>query len=224
MAAASAGLPTGIVALMLTCMVIGSGVPLRARGIHMQRKTFRDMQCPIARSLERVGEWWSILILREAGYGTTRFDDFQRRLDIAPNMLTRRLNALVEEGLLVRRQYCDRPPRFEYLLTDAGRDFRPVLWTLLAWGNRHFAPEGISAQLIDRETGQVVEPVVIDAVTGVRLDPKRHIPSAGPAAGEGMRKRLARAAAFVAGEPFCEGVAPGVSGADSDATAETAGR
>ncbi|MDM8355557.1 winged helix-turn-helix transcriptional regulator [Pandoraea communis] len=190
----------------------------------MQRKTFRDMQCPIARSLERVGEWWSILIVREASYGTTRFDDFQRRLDIAPNMLARRLNALVEEGLLVRRQYCDRPPRFEYLLTDAGRDFRPVLWTLLAWGNRHFAPEGISAQLIDRETGQVVEPVVIDAVTGVRLDPKRHIPSAGPVASEGMRKRLARAAAFVAGEPFCDGVAQGVSGADIDATAETAGR
>ena len=132
----------------------------------MQRKTFRDMQCPIARSLERVGEWWSILILREAGYGTTRFDDFQRRLEIAPNMLTRRLNALVEEGLLARRQYSDRPPRFEYVLTDAGRDFRPVLWALLAWGNRHFAPEGISAQLIDRQTGQVVEPVVVDAVTG----------------------------------------------------------
>lgn len=90
----------------------------------MQRKTFRDMQCPIARSLERVGEWWSILILREAVYGTTRFDDFQRRLEIAPNMLTRRLNALVEEGLLARRQYSDRPPRFEYVLTDAGRDFR----------------------------------------------------------------------------------------------------
>lgn len=190
----------------------------------MQRKTFRDMQCPIARSLERVGEWWSILILREAGYGTTRFDDFQRRLDIAPNMLTRRLNALVEEGLLARRQYCDRPPRFEYVLTDAGRDFRPVLWALLAWGNRHFAPEGISAQLIDRETGEVVEPVVIDAVTGVRLDPKRHIPTAGPAANEGMRKRLARAAAFATGEPFDEGAAPDVPEADVETTAETAGR
>ncbi|ALS61935.1 winged helix-turn-helix transcriptional regulator [Pandoraea norimbergensis] len=170
----------------------------------MQRKTFRDMQCPIARSLERVGEWWSILILREAGYGTTRFDDFQRRLDIAPNMLTRRLNALVEEGLLERRQYCDRPPRFEYVLTDAGRDFRPVLWALLAWGNRHFAPEGIAAQLVDQETGEVVEPVVVDAKTGVRLDPKRHIPAAGPVANEGMRARLARAAAFATGQPLPE--------------------
>ena len=182
----------------------------------MQRKTFRDMQCPIARSLERVGEWWSILILREAGYGTTRFDDFQRRLEIAPNMLTRRLNALVEEGLLARRQYSDRPPRFEYVLTDAGRDFRPVLWALLAWGNRHFAPEGISAQLIDRQTGQVVEPVVVDAATGVRLDPARHVPAAGPAASESMKARLARAAAFASGEP--------VDDSGTAVAAEVAGR
>ncbi|PTE00510.1 winged helix-turn-helix transcriptional regulator [Pandoraea apista] len=190
----------------------------------MQRKTFRDMQCPIARSLERVGEWWSILILREASYGTTRFDDFQRRLDIAPNMLTRRLSALVEEGLLARRQYCDRPPRFEYVLTDAGRDFRPVLWALLAWGNRHFAPEGVSAQLVDRETGAIVEPVVVDAVTGERLDPRRHIPVAGPAANEGTRKRLARAAAFATGEPFDEEVTPEVAEAGADPAAAPAGR
>lgn len=190
----------------------------------MHRKTFRDMQCPIARSLERVGEWWSILILREASYGTTRFDDFQRRLDIAPNMLTRRLSALVEEGLLARRQYCDRPPRFEYVLTDAGRDFRPVLWALLAWGNRHFAPEGVSAQLVDRETGAVVEPVVVDAVTGERLDPRRHIPVAGPAANEGTRKRLARAAAFATGEPFDEEVTSEVAEADADPAAAPAGR
>ena len=69
----------------------------------MQRKSFGSMTCPIARSLERVGEWWSILILRDAFRGLTRFDQFQKSLDIAPNMLTRRLNALVECGLLERR-------------------------------------------------------------------------------------------------------------------------
>ena len=69
----------------------------------MQRKSFGSMTCPIARSLERVGEWWSILILRDAFHGLTRFDQFQKSLDIAPNMLTRRLNALVEAGLLERR-------------------------------------------------------------------------------------------------------------------------
>ncbi|WPB73817.1 helix-turn-helix domain-containing protein [Archangium violaceum] len=72
----------------------------------MQRTSFSEMQCPIARSLERVGEWWSILILRDAFYGLTRFDELQKILHIAPNMLTRRLTALVEEGLLERRQYC----------------------------------------------------------------------------------------------------------------------
>ncbi|MGH6969013.1 MAG: winged helix-turn-helix transcriptional regulator, partial [Stellaceae bacterium] len=68
----------------------------------MQRTSFGNMQCPIARSLERVGEWWSILILRDAFHGLTRFDQFQKSLDIAPNILTRRLNALVESGLLER--------------------------------------------------------------------------------------------------------------------------
>ena len=98
----------------------------------MQHKDLSEMRCPIARSLERVGEWWSILILRDAFLGATRFEQFQKNLDIAPNTLTRRLNALVEAGLLERHRYCDRPPRDEYRLTAAGRDFRPVLWALLA--------------------------------------------------------------------------------------------
>ena len=80
----------------------------------MRRKSLKALQCPIARSLERVGEWWSILILREANLGATRFEQFQKNLDIAPNMLARRLNALVEAGLLERHRYSDRPPRDEY--------------------------------------------------------------------------------------------------------------
>ena len=98
----------------------------------MQRKSFADMTCPIARSLEHVGEWWSMLILRDAFGGTTRFDDFQQSLGIAPNMLTRRLAALVEAGLLERRRYSERPPRDEYVLTERGRDFKPVLVALVA--------------------------------------------------------------------------------------------
>src|SRR5215210_462246 len=108
----------------------------------MRRKSFQKMHCPIARSLERVGEWWSILILRDALHGYTRFDQFQKSLEIAPNMLTRRLKGLVDAGLLERRRYCERPPRDEYLLTPRGRDFRPVIVALMAWGNKHFAPEG----------------------------------------------------------------------------------
>src|ERR1700680_3028110 len=110
----------------------------------MQRKSFGKMACPIARSLERVGEWWSMLIMRDALHGMTHFDQFQKSLGIAPNILTRRLDALVEAGLLDRRRYCEHPPRSEYVPTQRGRDFRPVLVTLLAWGNKHFAPEGAS--------------------------------------------------------------------------------
>ena len=132
----------------------------------MRRKSFETMSCPIARSLERVGEWWSILILRDAFRGSTRFEQFQKSLDIAPNMLTRRLNALVESGLLERHRYSEHPPRDEYVLTGRGRDFRPVLWALLAWGNRHFAPEGPNVVIVDGETGELADPVLVDRHTG----------------------------------------------------------
>ena len=108
----------------------------------MQRKSFADMTCPIARSLEHVGEWWSMLILRDAFAGTTRFDGFQKSLGIAPNMLTRRLAALVDAGMLERRRYSERPPRDEYILTARGRDFHPILVELVAFGRKHFAAPG----------------------------------------------------------------------------------
>ncbi|HTZ76629.1 MAG TPA: helix-turn-helix domain-containing protein [Stellaceae bacterium] len=155
----------------------------------MRRKSFGNMQCPIARSLERVGEWWSILILRDAFLGSTRFDEFQKSLEIAPNILTRRLNALVQSGLLERRRYSERPPRDEYVLTERGRDFRPVLWALLAWGNKHFAPEGASVQLVERATGAVAEPMMVDEVSGRRLTAPEFGPAAGPAADARTRRR-----------------------------------
>jgi DNA-binding HxlR family transcriptional regulator len=157
----------------------------------MQRTSFGTMQCPIARSLERVGEWWSILILRDAFHGLTRFDQFQKSLEIAPNMLTRRLNALVESGLLERRRYSERPPRDEYVLTPRGRDFRPVLWALLAWGNKHFAPEGASVVLVDAETGAQADPVMIDRVSGRPLAEPAFRSAAGPAADESTKRRQA---------------------------------
>jgi DNA-binding HxlR family transcriptional regulator len=132
----------------------------------MQRKSFGTMPCPIARSLERVGEWWSILILRDAFRGLSRFDQFEASLGIAPNMLTKRLSALVESGLLEKRAYSERPPRYEYVLTERGRDFRPVLWALLTWGNKHFAPEGPSVVVVDSKTGEVADPVLVDRNSG----------------------------------------------------------
>jgi len=155
----------------------------------MRRKSFGNMQCPIARSLERVGEWWSILILRDAYLGLKRFDEFQESLGIAPNILTRRLKALVEAGLIERRRYSERPPRDEYLLTQAGRDFRPVLWALLAWGNKHFAPEGPSVVVVDSQTGVEADPVVVDRNTGRLLVPPDFRSAAGPAADARTRQR-----------------------------------
>jgi DNA-binding HxlR family transcriptional regulator len=157
----------------------------------MQRKRFGNMPCPIARSLERVGEWWSMLILRDALHGMTRFDEFQKSLGIAPNMLARRLDALVEAGLLERRRYSERPPRDEYVLTARGRDFRPVLIALMAWGNRHFAPEGASVQLIDTKTGAAVEPILVDRATGRPIQQPEYALAPGPAAGERTRRRYA---------------------------------
>ncbi len=148
------------------------------------------MACPVARSLERVGEWWSILILRDALHGMTRFDQFQKSLGIAPNMLTRRLNALVAAGLLERRRYSDHPPRDEYRLTARGRDFRMVLVALLAWGNRHFAPEGASVLLVDAQTGAPVDPMLVDRRTGQPITETDHRYVPGPAANARVHKRL----------------------------------
>jgi DNA-binding HxlR family transcriptional regulator len=160
----------------------------------MRRKSFETLQCPIARSLERVGEWWSILILRDAFLGATRFEQFQKNLDIAPNILTRRLNALVEAGLFERRRYSERPVREEYVLTGRGRDFRSVLWALLAWGNRHFAPEGPSVVVVDSVTGAVADPVLVDRNSGRPLSSPAFRSAAGPAADERTRRRHGMAA------------------------------
>lgn len=158
----------------------------------MRHTSFGSMSCPIARSLERVGEWWSILILRDAFAGLTRFDQFEKSLGIAPNMLTRRLNALVENGVLEKRLYSERPARYEYVLTDIGRDFLPVLWSFLAWGNRHFAPEGASVLLENRETGAPADPVLVDRRTGETLTMATYRTAPGPAANESVRRRYAR--------------------------------
>lgn len=155
----------------------------------MKRKDLTNTECPISRSLERVGEWWSILILRDALTGIARFDDFQASLGIAPNMLTRRLNALVADGMLERSQYCEKPPRFEYLPTARGRDFQPVLQALMVWGNRHFAESGRSVTIRNLETGLEAEPILIDSVSGRPLSDPVFVMTAGPAASDAVKRR-----------------------------------
>lgn len=156
----------------------------------MQRTSLTSDECPIARSLDQVGEWWSILIMRDALHGLRRFDEFSRSLGIAPNMLTRRLNALVEAGMLERRPYSERPPRYEYVPTAKGEDFRVVLLSLVAWGNRHYAKEGASVEIVERDTARPLVPMMVDAVDGRVVPWDACTLQAGPAASPGMRQRM----------------------------------
>ncbi len=131
-------------------------------------KHFSEITCPIARCVDFIGDSWNLLILRDANLGLSRFEDFRKSLNIAPTMLTRRLATLTEEGLLEKRRYSERPPREEYLLTAAGRDFIPVLFMIGAWGSRHRGG-GKLMRFVDAETGAEVQPVAVDAATGAKL-------------------------------------------------------
>lgn len=117
--------------------------------------------CSVARAVEVVGERWTVLILREAFLGVRRFDHIQRDLGIARNILSDRLAKLVEHGILERRQYSERPARFEYRLTDRGRDLHPVLVTLMAWGDKHLATAaGAPVTLVHEPCGHEMTPVL----------------------------------------------------------------
>ena len=136
----------------------------------MSKNTHLEV-CPIARSLSVLGDAWSMLILRDAHVGFTRFDQFRKSLGIAPTMLTKRLTVLVDEGLLEKRQYSAHPPREEYLLTQAGKDFLPVLFVLGDWGQKHKPHENPEkmVKFLDTENGTEIKPIVIDQVTGAEI-------------------------------------------------------
>ncbi|WP_332817862.1 winged helix-turn-helix transcriptional regulator [Sphingopyxis sp.] len=124
--------------------------------------------CPVDRGLTRVGDRWSMLVLRDVERGLTRYEQLRTSLGIAPNILSRRLAALTEAGLLKKRRYSQRPPRDEYVLTDAGCDFLPILMAIGAWG-RKYNGAGALSQHFDVKTGGVVRPVVVDANTGAPI-------------------------------------------------------
>src|SRR3954451_2285275 len=105
--------------------------------------TYDSQVCSIARSLEIVGERWSLLILRNALFaGSTRYGDFQRSLGVATNVLQDRLDGFVRAGIMERRPSSDQPAQHEYVLTEKGRDFAPALIALTQWGDRWAAPDG----------------------------------------------------------------------------------
>ena len=148
----------------------------------MERKSFSDMHCSVAQCLEVVGEWWSLLIVRDAFLGISRFDDFQSRLGISRNILNQRLARLVETGVLTKVPYSERPPRFEYQLTDKGRDLWPVLTTMRQWGDKWDAPRGAPLQLMHTTCGHVAEVVPTCSACGEVLTGHDVRPVAGPGA------------------------------------------
>lgn len=133
----------------------------------MRRTSFSDMRCSIARSLEEVGDWWTLLIIREAFMGARRFGEFQAHLGMAPNVLTTRLQGLVQHGILEAAAESENGRVLDYRLTDKGRDLLPVIVALLQWGDRHApAPEGPPLQLVDWERGQPIAPLLVRSDDG----------------------------------------------------------
>jgi DNA-binding HxlR family transcriptional regulator len=143
--------------------------------------TYSDQVCSAARSLELIGERWTLLIVRDAFLGVRRFDDFQRSLGVARNVLQGRLERLVEGGILERVRYQERPERFEYRLTPMGLDLWPVLVSLLAFGDRHLAPEGPPVLLEHRDCGGHVNDRRICDACGALLEPRDVRARRGPA-------------------------------------------
>jgi DNA-binding HxlR family transcriptional regulator len=119
----------------------------------MLQRTYPDQICSIARTLEVVGERWSLLVLRDALFGLRRFDEFRSSLGIASNVLAARLDRLCSEGMLERRPYQTRPERHEYLLTDKSRDLAPALLLLMSWGDRHYPNPGGPPRVAEHAEG-----------------------------------------------------------------------
>ena len=158
----------------------------------MRWEDLENEACPVARGLSVIGERWTLLILRDCFLGVRRFDDFQSSLGITRHILADRLKTLEAKGLLRRVQYQERPPRFEYRLTDTGKDLFPVMVTLITWANGALpAPDDAPYRLVSRETGETVTPVLCDAETGARLSPRALrllTPDAAPPGAETKRR------------------------------------
>jgi DNA-binding HxlR family transcriptional regulator len=136
----------------------------------MYRKSFSEMNCSIARSLDEVGEWWTLLIVRECTQGSSRFDEFQSQLGIARNVLTARLERLTELGILERFPLEDRANTDGYRLTQKGEELYPVLVALLQWGDRWLAPSGKPPlRLVDDATGSPLDEVAVRDKSGRAL-------------------------------------------------------
>jgi len=136
----------------------------------MRRTRFDDAYCPIARTTDLLADWWTPLVLRELFAGRRRFEQIVEALDISRAVLTQRLNRLIDEGIVEKHQYSERPVRWEYRFTDKGRALWPVLSAMWRFGEDWMFDDAPTVELVDAETGAVVRPVVIDAETGRPMD------------------------------------------------------
>lgn len=156
----------------------------------MHRTSFSKMRCSLARGLEMIGDWWSPLIIRDLFLGVVRFDELVEDLGISRNLLARRLDWLVANGIIERRAYQQRPLRYEYRLTEAGRDLVPAILALTAWGNRWARPkEGTPIVFVHERCGHQFEPQVKCSACGsaINADEVKALPGPGGAAKVGTR-------------------------------------
>jgi DNA-binding HxlR family transcriptional regulator len=146
----------------------------------VERKSFADMHCSVAQCLEAVGEWWSLLIIRDAFFGVTRFDQFHERLGISRNILNQRLARLVDHEILDKVRYSEHPPRYDYRLTAKGRDLWPVLTAMRQWGDKYAAPDGPQLELLHKACGKLSQAVMTCSACGERLSAHDLRPVPGP--------------------------------------------
>jgi DNA-binding HxlR family transcriptional regulator len=146
----------------------------------MLNRDYAGQNCSIAGTLELIGERWTLLILRDAFHRIRRFEDFQRRLGIARNVLSSRLQTLVDAGILERRLYQDHPARFEYRLTEKGIDLWPVLVTIAQWGDKYVAENGPPVLIEHKSCGGLVDDHLTCDRCGARLGARDCVPREGP--------------------------------------------
>lgn len=161
----------------------------------MQRTSFAQMQCSLARGLELIGDWWSPLIIRDLYLNVTRFDDLVADLGISRNLLARRLKALTRHGVIERREYQKRPRRYEYRLTRAGLELVPAIVALTAWGDRWARPkEGSPLHFVHTTCGKRFSPRVTCSACGggVNAGNVKAVPGPGARARRGTAVLAAR--------------------------------
>ena len=160
----------------------------------MRNSEFTSQICSVARSLEIVGEWWTLLVVREAFFGTRRFSDFEANLGIAKNVLSDRLAKLVEAGVMERKPVVGRGNPQDYTLTPMGRDLFPAIISLMQWGDRWiYGAERAPVRVLDHERGAEIARMKVTTPEGRPLQPKDVVVVPGPGADEAVRRRFGKA-------------------------------